>query len=249
MTAFERMFRDYLRAMEPHVEPGLTFVNLGANDGVTADPVYPFIRRFDWAGLMVEPLPHVAERLRQNMRDHPGVRVAEAIVAVRPRTLWYVDPAAGGVGYVNEQIGSTSRTHLLETIALLRANAAHIPLEPPILAEYADRLPDGPKPTETFDPRIEDHVRELRAPCFTFDELMAHYGQARVDFLNLDLEGADFEVFSSIDLDRWDPRVICIEMATMGDEERRTTEERLEAHGYRHVARPPYSEVYVRRHD
>ncbi|MCC5950736.1 MAG: hypothetical protein JJU45_01440 [Acidimicrobiia bacterium] len=172
MRPYERMFRDYLAAMEPHVGPGLTFVNLGANDGITADPVYPFIRRFGWSGLMVEPLPHMASRLRENFADSPGIVIAEAIVAAEPRTMWYVDPAAGGIAYVTEQIGSTSRAHLLETIALLEANAEHIPLEPPVLAEYLDLVPDRPAPERTVATDIAEHVRELEAPCYTFDELM-----------------------------------------------------------------------------
>ena len=33
------------------------FINIGANDGVFIDPIYPFIRDFGWRGLMVEPIP------------------------------------------------------------------------------------------------------------------------------------------------------------------------------------------------
>ncbi|MCC5950735.1 MAG: FkbM family methyltransferase [Acidimicrobiia bacterium] len=65
--------------------------------------------------------------------------------------------------------------------------------------------------------------------------------------MNLDLEGADYEVFASIDLERWQPDIVCIELATMDAREKGITEARLADHGYVHVANPPYSEVYVHR--
>ncbi len=33
------------------------FIGIGANDGVTHDPLYPFVRDFGWRGIMVEPIP------------------------------------------------------------------------------------------------------------------------------------------------------------------------------------------------
>jgi FkbM family methyltransferase len=49
------------------------FIEIGANDGVSNDPVFPFIRDHGWAGLMVEPLPHAFHLLEENMRPYPGV--------------------------------------------------------------------------------------------------------------------------------------------------------------------------------
>ena len=37
--------------------PQPVFLEIGANDGVANDPIYPFVSRFGWTGIMVEPLP------------------------------------------------------------------------------------------------------------------------------------------------------------------------------------------------
>ena len=54
------------------------FVNIGAHDGITLDPLWPFVRQFKWPGVMLEPLPDVFERLVENYRPHPQVQLINA---------------------------------------------------------------------------------------------------------------------------------------------------------------------------
>ena len=42
------------------------FVQIGAHDGVHYDPLYPFIRKFNWSGLRVEPHPEAFLLLQKN---------------------------------------------------------------------------------------------------------------------------------------------------------------------------------------
>lgn len=46
--------------------PALTFVQVGANDGVFADPLRPYVTTYPWRGILVEPQPDVFERLVHN---------------------------------------------------------------------------------------------------------------------------------------------------------------------------------------
>ena len=43
--------------------PGFYFLDIGANDGVTNDPIFPFIEERGWRGLAVEPDPEPAPKL------------------------------------------------------------------------------------------------------------------------------------------------------------------------------------------
>ena len=47
------------------VHPRFFFVNIGANDGVSNDLIYPFLREYAWSGIVVEPL---APMLNTGMR-------------------------------------------------------------------------------------------------------------------------------------------------------------------------------------
>jgi hypothetical protein len=42
----------------------VSFVQIGANDGVQEDPCYPWINRFPWKGVLVEPQPVLAGSLK-----------------------------------------------------------------------------------------------------------------------------------------------------------------------------------------
>lgn len=49
------------------------FIGIGANDGVTHDPLYPFVRDFGWRGIMVEPIPEAFAALERNYAGLGGV--------------------------------------------------------------------------------------------------------------------------------------------------------------------------------
>lgn len=58
------------------------FVQVGANDGVHADHIFPFVRSGKWTGVLVEPAPIPFQRLRENYRDVAGLQFAQ--VAISP---------------------------------------------------------------------------------------------------------------------------------------------------------------------
>src|SRR6266481_6003650 len=56
----------------------LFFIQIGANDGVSNDPLYKFVIEYGWAGILVEPLPQVFEVLRRNYADKPNLKFLNA---------------------------------------------------------------------------------------------------------------------------------------------------------------------------
>ena len=56
------------------------FIQVGAFDGVTADPLRRYIHRCGWRGVMLEPQPDVAAQLRQLYRDNANIVILEAAV-------------------------------------------------------------------------------------------------------------------------------------------------------------------------
>jgi FkbM family methyltransferase len=49
------------------------FLQVGAMDGQSYDPIYPFVRAYGWNGVLVEPLPDMIERLRANYEGSEGL--------------------------------------------------------------------------------------------------------------------------------------------------------------------------------
>lgn len=62
------------------------FIQVGAYDGVSTDPLRKYIERCGWRGVMLEPQPGPASRLRELYRDNQDIIVIEAALDDRRRT-------------------------------------------------------------------------------------------------------------------------------------------------------------------
>jgi FkbM family methyltransferase len=206
--------------------PDFFFVNIGANDGVSNDPIYPFLQTYGWRGIAVEPLDALFAELARNYAGLPGVVCERAAIASEPRPLYYISPATGYDRPWTKQVSTLDPAFLEKTIAGMRAH------------EF-----DGPVPAG-----LEASIVRVDVPCLTFDELMAKHGATRVDFINIDAEGLDYEIACSIDLHRWRPAIITLETAGLNAEQRRALDRRFADHDY--VFLEPldvFSSIYVRR--
>src|SRR5262245_2272082 len=86
--------------------PDWFFVNIGANDGVSNDPVYPFLREYGWRGIAVEPLTPRFEELQRNYAPFPGVALERAAIAPQPRPFYYLSAGAGYERTWTKQVGT-----------------------------------------------------------------------------------------------------------------------------------------------
>ncbi len=61
--------------------PDFFFVQIGANDGVTHDPLHELILRHRWRGVLVEPVQSYFSELQQCYRGHAQLRFERAAIA------------------------------------------------------------------------------------------------------------------------------------------------------------------------
>jgi FkbM family methyltransferase len=59
-------------------------------------------------------------------------------------------------------------------------------------------------------------VTTIRKPVRTLSELCAEAGLTKIDFLKIDVEGAEAEVIAGLDFTRWRPRVVVVEAIAPG---------------------------------
>lgn len=98
----------------------IRFIQIGAYDGISTDPLRKYIESRCWSGVMLEPQPRPASRLRDLYKDNPRIVVLEAALDIRPgeRSLYTVEsdelPAwAGGMA-------SFDRAHIVKHEYLIR---------------------------------------------------------------------------------------------------------------------------------
>jgi hypothetical protein len=101
-----KLLADWHRHLELHFQhvaaqfmlkqKDIFFISIGANDGMTREPVYPFIRDHGWNGIMVEPISFVFQKLQENLGHFSGVSLVNAAIGERDgsQVIYTVDQSA-----------------------------------------------------------------------------------------------------------------------------------------------------------
>jgi hypothetical protein len=63
---------------------------------------------------------------------------------------------------------------------------------------------------------LREGVRHVEVPAFTLTTLLGRPGVGHVDLLSLNTEGAELEIWRSLDLGRWRPEFVIVERNTWG---------------------------------
>ncbi|HVW19731.1 MAG TPA: FkbM family methyltransferase [Opitutaceae bacterium] len=181
---------------------GLRFLQIGANDGVRADPVRAKVLRHEWTGLLVEPLPPLFAQLQANYSGRPGLDFLNAAVDVTAgtRKLYFIRPGLPGIP---DWAGGLGSFDLLR----LRQAASELKLD-------------------------EAAIAEQTVPTVTWDDLRRRFGPRPCDLLVIDTEGYDLTLLRAALLARWRPRVIQFEHACSPADERLAIYGELLALGY-----------------
>jgi FkbM family methyltransferase len=156
----------------------LFFIQIGAYDGLSNDPLHEYIRRHRWRGVLVEPQPMAFEQLKNNYRDQPQLIFERAAVGNTDGVsdFYVLAPKVGDTLSDLKQLASFQ----LDTI--MKHNRWH--------------------------PEIEASVKTIRTPVITLDTLLQRAASCRLDLLQIDAEGYDFEIIKTIDFKRFPPSII-----------------------------------------
>jgi FkbM family methyltransferase len=101
-------FRDLL----PSVLGGLSkkdlfFVEIGANDGITDDPIYEYVKKNNWSGVYVEPQKRVFEKLKKNFEGKNNVFFENIAITEKEEEVTLYVPNSQG-NYNNSVFASLS---------------------------------------------------------------------------------------------------------------------------------------------
>ncbi len=151
---------DVLLRIFPTLE-NLSFIQVGAGDGVLADPIVHLIDRFYWTGLMIEPLPDRFERLEQRHGGKNRLTLLRAAVDVHrgTRHMYRIRP---------------EREDLPDWVAGLPS------LSPERLRQATAELGLG-----------DDAVVAVPVQTVDWDEVLRLFGGRHCDLLVIDAEGYD----------------------------------------------------------
>jgi FkbM family methyltransferase len=146
-------------------------VQIGANDGVMGDPVRNTILRLGLPALLVEPLPDLFTRLKENYAGVPRLEFANVAISTEEGEA---------------------------TIFRISAEATHLPAWAHGLASFDKSVLLRHRDWPGAGPDFADWIQEVNVPVVTLRQLLdRHPGVARVLALQVDTEGHDFTVIRS----------------------------------------------------
>lgn len=194
--------------------PDVFFVEIGAMDGISFDPLYRYVTRYGWRGLLVEPLPDQFEQLRRNYEGHQGLSFENVAIADEPciRPMYRIDPDAVKRGLVPDWArGISSFFNDRNALGGLRV------------------------PAESYE-QMRPHITTETVSCDSLANVLRRHRVRKIDVFVTDVEGYDYQVLRQFDFGQFSPSVILMEWYNLPHDERRLSLSLLRKHDYRTVS-------------
>lgn len=200
---FRRVHADALLSDFAKVFSEATFLQIGANDGLTGDPLNHLIARpeVNWRGAMVEPVEHLFAQLAQRYANHPAITLEQVAVGETDGAaiIYRLNTTSDDSRWL-DQLPSLDRETLQRTAAQLGAS--------------------------------EERIIAEKTNCVSVETLLGRNHFSALDLLVIDTEGWDWKILRQFDLNRLRPKVILYEHQHLAEEERRMARQFLAAHSY-----------------
>lgn len=192
----------------------VTFIQVGANDGFYHDPLHKFIRMYGWKGVMLEPQPAVFKNYLSKLhKKTQGVHAINAALSDRDGEQTMYKIAFSDLRWAT---GLTSfRKEALEKAI----DSGHVGR---LAARYGETLPA----------RREDYIGQEKIISISPETLVRKYNLKKIDWVQIDAEGFDFEIIKLLKIEKTQPRVIVYEKSHLSEADQSACIRLLEANGY-----------------
>ncbi|NJL75949.1 MAG: FkbM family methyltransferase [Saprospiraceae bacterium] len=183
---------DFLNCYSKSSPHPITVVQIGANDGITHDPIHKFIKRDKWKGVLLEPQKNVFNTLAYLYKKNKGIVTLNAAL-----------DTCDGEGKIYKIAFSEARW----ANGLTSFNKATLQsaFDSGYVAEKARE--DGLEIPNDSSACIAEEPVELISPC----TLIEKYNLGNIDILQIDTEGYDFEIIKMFLATQTTPPLIVFE--------------------------------------
>lgn len=187
---------------------------VGANDGITHDPIHVFAKRDNWSGILLEPQTYVFNRfLVPIYKRNTGIIPVNAAIGYEDGTATLYK-----IGVSNERWATGLASFDKEALQAL----------------YDDGTVErrAAKVGQRVDKNATNKIVSDEIKTFSPTSLINQYHVNKIDLLMIDAEGFDYEVIKMFDMDLVKPKCIIFERTHLGAEERAECDAFLTKQGY-----------------
>jgi FkbM family methyltransferase len=220
-------FRESIYARLSRSEETL-FLQIGAMDGVSFDPIYPFVTQYGWRGVLVEPLPDMMERLKANYAGVKGVRFAEVAISASSGTQKMFRIKADG------HLQGSALPEWSQGISSLKPSRNAL---------------GGHTISPTLGAQLKAATIEVEVATLSFADLAESFDLSNLDVIQIDAEGSDWEILEQMDIAASRPKTLQIEVQCLPPEEIALAIEKLRAAGYYCYLMEDGADLFSVRHD
>ena len=189
-------------------------IQIGANDGITNDPIHKFIKRDGWKGVLLEPQPDVFKNeLSKIYHKNKGIHPICAAIGREDgfQKLYKI-------GFCNMRWATGLASFSLEKIQLAFKNG--------VVEKNCQKL--GIAIPASPDAQIGFENVAVISP----ETLIKNYSISKIDLLQIDAEGYDLEVIRIFEIPKTNPQAIIFENENLNSEDLNTCYEFLKANDY-----------------
>jgi len=186
------------------------FIQIGAADGKRADPIYHFVKRYKWEGVLVEPLPDVFELLKKNYHS------------------------VSGLNFENVAISEKNEMRSMSRIPLSAVEQNRVPRWAfgisslvPEKTVFSHKNTSKSVFVNLQKEKISENVK-----CITLKSLLDKHKIKEVDVLQIDTEGYDINIIRQINFSELRPKVINFEQQWLTEQEKNFVTKHLKSFGY-----------------
>lgn len=192
----------------------VTFLQVGANDGFFHDPLHKFIRMYKWEGVLLEPQPDVFEKFLSRLHGNtPGVHAVNAALSDQDGKKNIYKIAFSNSRWATG-LTSFNRSALEEAI-----DSGHVER---CAGRYGEALPT----------KKDEFIKATEIESISPLTLMERYKLERINWVQIDAEGYDFEVIKLINIAETKPHLIAFEHSHLSEADRRACAAHLATNGY-----------------
>lgn len=192
-----------------------TVIQIGANDGITNDPIHKFIKRDRWKGVLLEPQKTVFEQFlkkiyQKNQELNP---VCAAIGSEDGSQKLYK------IGFSEMRWATGLASFSKEKVEELFENG----VVEKNCSKFGIAIPSDP----------EQRISYEEVPVICPKTILSKYNIQSIDLLQIDAEGFDLEVIRIFDIPNTLPKAIIFENVNHSQDELEASYKMLKSNGYR----------------
>ncbi|MEW6330079.1 MAG: FkbM family methyltransferase [Pseudomonadota bacterium] len=184
----------------------MKFVQIGAADGRRADPIFSFVRRFGWRGVLCEPLPDLFGLLKRNYQGQEGLI------------------------FENVAITEKVERRVIHRVPLNRVGRHGVPAWAFGASSFV------PEKTGMSGKSDRGSINNFLVPetvdCIPLATLLERNNVQELDVLQLDTEGYDANILKQLDFSRHRATIINMEWQWLTKTEQDDVLTLLRNHGY-----------------